>query len=118
MTNKTTIRSQFVEIRDVLAACGRNDLAEFMDGRIAQMSKKSPSVKKPTPKQVENAGIKDAIIEWMDYDVEYTSKSVAENCPACAELTTNRVAALLSQLGKAGQLDVKDEKHTKVYTLA
>ena len=118
MSNKVTVRSQFESVREFLANAGQAELAEFIDGRIAQLDKRGTAIRKPSAKQIENDGVKNSIIEWMEYDTDYTSKSVVETCPACAGMTVNRVAALLSQLGKNGSLNVREEKHTKIYTLA
>lgn len=53
-----TLKENFVAIREIVKREGRADLVEFVDGRIAQLEKKSSSPKKPTERQKENASLK------------------------------------------------------------
>lgn len=45
--NQPTIKDQFVAVANVLRTDGYDDLAEFIDGRIAQLEKKSSTERKP-----------------------------------------------------------------------
>ena len=119
MTNtKITIRSQFEAVRAELVKAGREDLVEFIDGRIAQTVKKNSTERKPTAKQVANEGIKSAIAEWMESGVLYVASDVTKTCPACEGLAVQRVSALLSQMAKAGVLNVTEDKRKHFYSLA
>ena len=115
---KPTQRDSFTELRALAEQAGRDDLVEFIDGRIAQLNKKTSAERKPTAKQVENEGIKAQIAAWFERDVLYASADVAKGCPACAELSPQRVSALLSQLHKSGVLAVTQEKRKNFYSLA
>ena len=119
MTNsKMTIREGFERAREVFAEMGDAEMVAFFDGRIEQVAKKNSAERKPTAKQVENEGIKDAIVEWMEQGVSYTSADVAKNCPACAELSPQRVSAMLGQLVESGKLTKTTEKRKNFYSLA
>ena len=83
MTNtKITVRSQFEAVREVLAQAGREDLVEFIDGRIAQTVKKNTTERKPTAKQVENEGYKSDILAWMDAGTVYAAGDVLKGVPS------------------------------------
>lgn len=120
MTTKTTIRSQFEEIRDILAASGRNDLAEFIDGRIAQTIKKNSAERKPTAKQVENEGFKADILAYMDADVLYSAGDILKGVPSivASGMSINRVSALMTQLADSGAVTKTVDKRKNFYTLA
>ena len=120
MTTKTTIRSQFEEIRDILVASGRNDLAEFIDGRIAQTIKKKSAERKPTAKQVENEGFKADILAYMDADVLYSAGDILKGVPSivASGMSINRVSALMTQLADSGAVNKTVDKRKNFYTLA
>lgn len=120
MTNEKamTIREGFERARADYEAQGNTEMVEFFDKRLEQVAKKNAAVRKPTAKQTENEGIKNAIVDWFESGTTYTAADVAKTCPACEGLTVQRVSALLSQLGKAGTLVVSEEKRKHFYTLA
>lgn len=116
MEKKMTIREGFERAKTLYEQMGDAEMVAFFEGRIDQLNKKNSAERKPTAKQVENEGIKDAIVEWMEQGVSYTSADVAKNCPACEGLSSQRVSALLSQLGKDGLLTVTEDKRKKIYS--
>lgn len=119
MTEKTmTIREGFERARADYEAKGDAEMVAFFEKRLEQVAKKNSAERKPTAKQTENAGIKDAIAAWAEPDVLYTAADVTKNCPACEGLTVQRVSALLSQMGKAGVFTVTEEKRKHFYSLA
>ena len=116
-TNKMTIREGFEKARALYAEMNDTEMVEFFDKRLEQVAKKNAAERKPSPKQVENEGIKSAICEWMESGVQYAAADVTKNCPACEGLSVNKVSALLSQLGKSGVLTVTEEKRKHFYSL-
>ena len=120
MTEKVTIRSQFEAVKAVLLANGENDLADFIDGRIAQTIKKNSTERKPTAKQVENEGFKSDILAWMDADTVYAAGDILKGVPSivAAGMSINRVSALMTQLVDAGAVTKTVEKRKNFYTLA
>lgn len=121
MTNtKVTVRSQFEAVKAVLLAQGETELAEFIDGRIAQTVKKNSTERKPTAKQIENEGFKADILAWMDADAVYAAGDVLKGVPSvvASGMSINRVSALLTQLCEAGAIAKTVDKRKNYYTLA
>ena len=105
MANKVTIKDQFIEVAEVLRGVGRDDLAEFVDGRVAVLDKKASS-KKATAHQEENAVLKGEIVAFLAEGGRYRAGELAGKF----EVTPSRMTALLSQLAKAGEIDREVEK--------
>ena len=119
-TSKVTVRSQFEAVREVLAQAGRDDLVEFIDGRIAQTVKKNSTERKPTAKQVENEGYKSDILAWMDTNTVYAAGDILKGVPSvvASGMSINRVSALMTQLWEAGAVVKTVEKRKNFYSLA
>ena len=123
MTNsnrKPTQRENYAEIREILVSAGRDDLVEFVDGRIAQLDKKNSAERKPTAKQIENEGFKSDILAWMEPDEKYLSADVTKGVPSivAAGLSANRVTAMLTQLVNDGAIVRTEDKRKNYYSLA
>ena len=119
-TRKPTQRDRYAEIREILASAGRDDLVEFVDGRVAQLDKKNSAERKPTAKQVENAGFKQEILSYMEQGVLYASADIAKSVPALVEagVSANRVTAMLTQLVNDGAIVRTVDKRKSFYSLA
>ena len=117
---KVTVRSQFEDVKAVLLSVGREDLAEFIDGRIAQTIKKNSTERKPTAKQVENEGFKSDILAWMDADTLYAAGDVLKGVPSivASGMSINRVSALMTQLAESGAVVKTIDKRKNFYSLA
>ena len=121
MTNtKVTVRSQFEAVKAVLLETGHADLADFIDGRIAQTIKKNSTERKPTAKQVENEGYKSDILAWMDTNTVYAAGDILKGVPSvvASGMSINRVSALMTQLWEAGAVVKTVEKRKNFYSLA
>ena len=123
MTNtngKVTIRGQFEAVKAVLLANGENELAEFIDGRIAQTVKKNSTERKPTAKQIENDGFKSDILGWMENGVVYAAADILKGVPSivASGMSVNRVSALMTQLVDGGQVVKTVDKRKNFYSLA
>ena len=119
-TRKPTQRDRYAEIREILASAGRDDLVEFVDGRVAQLDKKNSAERKPTAKQVENAGFKQEILSYMKQGALYASADIAKSVPALVEagVSANRVTAMLTQLVNDGAIVRTTDKRKSFYSLA
>lgn len=51
-----------------------------------------------TAVQVANRSVQQAILDWMEPGMLYTIPEIVEGCPACADLTNQRVSALVRGL--------------------
>jgi hypothetical protein len=91
------------------------DIAEFVKGRIEALDKKAgKSSDKPTATQIANKGIKSAIVEGMVEGKQYTITDLIKSNPALAELTNQKVSALVRQL-IADNVVVRTEDKGKAY---
>ncbi len=119
MTNrKPTKRDHFNALLAIPAVAENADLVAFIEHEIELLDKKNTAERKPTPKQVENAGIKTAIATWFEADKQYLAADVVKGCPACEGLTAQRVSALLSQMVADGVLTRTEDKRKNYYALA
>ena len=95
------------------------EIEEFVKGRIEALDKKSGKASgKPTATQVANKGIKNAIVEGMEPNEAYTITDIIKSIPACAELTNQKVSALVRQLIAEGLVVRTEDKGKAYFTLA
>lgn len=123
MTNtsrKPTKRDHFNALLAINEVASNPALVEFIEHELDLLNRKNTAERKPTAKQVENAGYKEAILAYFEHDVLYSCADVTKGCPACveAELSPQRVSALLGQLVDAGSLTKTVEKRKAFYSLA
>lgn len=96
------------------------EIVEKWQAMLAQIDKKNSAERKPTAKQVENAGFKSDILAALEPDTLYTAADVAKAVPSvvAAGLSVQRVSAMLSQLVTAGSLVRTEDKRKNFYSLA
>ena len=99
-TKKMTKKDYFAILRASYPTTAENynEVIAFIDHELELLSKKNSAEKKPTAVQVANEGIKAAIYESMEATRLYTVTEIIKEIPACADLTNQRVAALLRQM--------------------
>ena len=90
------------------------ELVEKIDNELALLAKKNSAEKKPTAQQTANEGIKAAILNGMENGKAYTITDIIKSVPECAELTNQRVSALMRQLVEGGAV-VRTEDKRKAY---
>jgi hypothetical protein len=98
MTNnkKMTKREMFEQIKANYPL--NKDEQDFIDHELELLAKKNSADKKPTATQVANDGIKSAILEGMEDGRLYTITDMIKEIPACADLTNQKVSALVRQM--------------------
>ena len=86
----------------------------------SSLETKANAVRKPTPKQVENAGFKQDILAWMEPATLYSITDITKGVPSisAAELAPARVTAMVSQLVKDGSLVREEVKGKARFKLA
>ena len=85
--------------RQIMANYNLNaDEKAFIEHELELLAKKNSADKKPTAQQVANEGIKQAILNGMEVGVLYTSTAIIKTIPECAELTNQRVSAIVRQM--------------------
>lgn len=109
-STKLTKAQKFAMLRAIPAVADNAMLVEFIDHEVELLTKKNSAEKKPTAQQVANAGIATAIIEGMEPNRLYTVTEVIKSIPECADLTNQRVSALLRQLVEAGKVKRTEDK--------
>ena len=93
------------------------ELVEKIENELALLAKKNSAEKKPTAQQVANAGIATAIVEGMEPNRLYTVTEIIKEIPACADLTNQRVSALLRQLVEGGKVKRTEDKRKAYFSL-
>ena len=116
-STKLTKAQKFAMLRAIPAVAENAMLVEFIDHEVELLSKKNSAEKKPTAQQVANAGIATAIIEGMEPNRLYTVTEVIKSIPQCADLTNQRVSALLRQLVEAGKVKRTEDKRKAYFSV-
>ena len=91
---------------------------EFIAHEIELLSKKNSGEKKLTPQQTANEGIKTAILDNMVEGKMYTITEIIKSVPECADLTNQRVSALVRQLKDEGKVARIEDKRKAYFSLA
>lgn len=121
---KPTIVENFKDLIEILEENGllTDARKEFLEKRIAVTEKKNASggngEKKLTKDQMANAVIKTAILGEMVKGKPYTISEMLKALPCCADLSQNKVNALVKQLKDEGAVIRTEEKGKAYFTLA
>lgn len=113
-TKKMTKAQMFAQIK-----ANHNLSAEetaFIDHELELLAKKNSAEKRPTAQQTANAGIATAILEVMATNPNqlFTITELMKRVPACADLTNQRVSAIVRGMVEAGKV-VRTEDKRKAY---
>lgn len=98
MSKKLTKRDHFNTLLTLSQVKENPALVEFINKELELLAKKNSAEKKPTAAQLENQSIKDAIFNAMEENRMYTITEMIKEIPECADLTNQRVAALVRQM--------------------
>jgi len=112
MEKKMTKREMFEQIKANYALTEAE--VKFIDHELELLAKKNSAEKKPTATQVANEGIKKSIVEGMEVGKKYTITDLMKSIPAIADLSNQRVSALVRQLIE-DNLVVRTEEKRKAY---
>ena len=113
MANKTaklTKKDKFEMLAKLPAVQSDPVLSEFIAHEMELLSKKNSVEKKPTAQQVANVGIQTAILNGMEVGKAYTITDLIKSVPECADLTNQRVSALVRQMVDGGSVERFEEK--------
>lgn len=94
-----------------------NEDRDFLAERMELVAKKNAS-RKPSANATANEGIKEAIINEMVDGKAYTITDMIKALPSCADLTNQRVSAIVRQLKECGLVSRKEEKGKAYFTKA
>ena len=94
------------------------DEKAFIEHELELLEKKNSSEKKPTAQQTANESIKSAIAEGMTPNRLYTVTEIQKEISACADLSNQRVSALLRQMKDDGIVVRTEDKRKAYFSLA
>ena len=90
----------------------------FINREIELLDKKNGAIKKPTKQQEANAEIRGVIAEFMADGEWYTITDLMKNIPELAELSNQRVSAIVRGMKESGVVERKEEKRKAYFRLA
>lgn len=113
--SKKTRKDLFTEILALEAVQENQEYVSFLEKEIAKCDRKT-ATKKPTPTQVENEELKNAILEFLSGEAEncFTVTELTQQVDELEGRTTQKVSALMRQLLLNG-LVVRTTNKNKTY---
>ena len=115
---KITKRERFESLLNMAEVQAAQGLVEFINHELELLTKKNSSEKKPTAQQVANEAIKQAIVDGMERDHFYTITDIQKNVPACADLSNQKISALVRQLKDDGVVVKTEDKRKSYFSLS
>ena len=119
-TTKMTKATAWGIVKGIVEKSNHPQTAELVakiDNELALLAKKNSAEKKPTAQQTANEAIKVAIVEGMEPNRLYTVTEIIKSVPACADMTNQRVSALLRQLVEGGLVKRTEDKRKAYFSL-
>ena len=117
MSKKMTIAEMFTAMMEKYPFT--DEEREFLEGRIAQATRKSGGERKPTAKQLENAKVADEVYAFMadTPDTQYTVSELLKVCPAfgedCSASYANAIVKKLKDSGRVMRIVDKGRAYFK-----
>lgn len=93
------------------------DEKAFVNHELELLAKKNSADKKPTATQKANEGISKAILNGMAEKRLYTITEMIKEIPECADLTNQKVSALVKILVDNGKLERVEDKRKAYFRL-
>jgi predicted transcriptional regulator len=117
---KLTKREKFEMIAKIEEVAKNPMLAEFVEHELELLAKKNSSDRGLTSTQKENEGIKSAIVEEFIAQPNriFTITEMQKNFPCCAELSNQKISALLKQLVEENKVAKTIDKRKSYFSLA
>ena len=113
-TKKMTKKDYFAIIKASYPVDAPNydEVMAFIDHEVELLNKKNSAEKKPTANQIANKGIADAIVEAMANEPTrlFTITDIIKSVPECAELTNQRVSAIVRAMIGVSVERVEDKR--------
>ena len=109
-SKKLTKRDHFNALLNLSEVKSNPTLVDFIEHELELLAKKNSAEKKPTAVQVANEGIKDAIYDAMQENRLYTITEIIKEVAECADLTNQRVSALIRQMRDDNKVERIEEK--------
>ena len=94
------------------------DMTVFLEHELELLSKKNSADRKPTAQQTANEGVKTAILEGLEDGKLYTITDIIKEIPECADMTNQKVSALVRQMVDAGSMVKTVDKRKSYFSIA
>ena len=117
-TPKLTKFQKFEMLMDIAEVQSNEVLREFVAHEMELLANKKSAPKKPTATQKANASIVEAIVAGMEQGRAYTITEIIKEIPECAELTNQRVSAIIRPLIVNGTIVRTEDKRKAYFSLA
>lgn len=114
MTNKMT----YVKALEIAmkAVEDNKEVTEKLEALKESISKKNSAEKKPTATQKANEEYKKAILSFMEVGKKYTISELMKEVVELADLSNQRVSALVRQLKDSGLVERTEEKRKAYFS--
>ena len=114
---RKTRKEMFMAIMALESVQENQDFVIFLEKEIAKCDRKSVT-KKPTPTQVENEGLKSAILEFLNGQGEnrFTVTELTQQIGELEGRTTQKVSALMRQLLLEGLVERTTHKNRTYFS--
>ena len=117
-TKKMTKREYFNVLLSLDEVKANSELVDFINHELELLAKKNASEKKLTPTQKENLNIQEAILNYMEDDVLYTITDFIKTIPECAEMSNQRVSAIVRIMREEKKVERIEEKRKAYFRKA
>ena len=119
-TKKLTKREKFEMVAKIKEVAENPILAEFIEHELELLAKKNSSENKTlTATQVANEGIKNIILETLsNLKTKATITELQKANNTLAELSNQRISALIRQLVADGKVERTEEKRKAYFSIA
>ena len=112
MTKKITKAQKFEMLLNIAEVKANDTLVEFIEHELELLAKKNSADKKPTAQQTANKAIADAIVNALASEPTrlFTITDIIKTVPECADLTNQRVSAIVRGLLGNGVERVEEKR--------
>ena len=114
---KMTKREKFEMLSKLSEVQSNEVLRDFIAHEMELLEKKNSAPKKPTSAQIANEAIKTAIVDGMEANRYYSVTEIIKEIPECAELSNQRVSALLRQMKDDGIVTRTEDKRKAYFSI-
>lgn len=113
---KMTKREKFEMLKALSEVQANPMLTEFIEHELELLAKKNTSEKKPTAVQVANEGLKQTIMDVLNENGGLmTITDIQKSCEELAELSNQKVSALIRQLKDDGKVEKVEDKRKSYF---
>lgn len=115
MTNRKALDYVMTTYADALP----EDVAEKLQGMIAQLDKKSGAERKPTARQIENQALAGVVLDQMEDNVLYTVDDIRKGFMGLPDdISCQRLSGILTKMVDAGTVIRTMDKRKPLFSKA